>query len=111
MDKEQRQVVVICAVRVYNDGMNNPFNPNRPWQVGKYHIEDHEKHDDNSNNRVPFLSVLNLGPPIPRTCEHCKFYGKFSGEMTDCINEHVNYLVDYLAINKDFGCIFWEGKE
>ena len=101
MDKEQRQVVVICAVRVYNDGMNNPiiygFNENDGMMLAEEDVR---------------LTELHLqDKAIPHTCEHCKFYGKFSGEMTDCINEHVNYLVDYLAINKDFGCIFWEGKE
>jgi hypothetical protein len=44
---------------------------------------------------------------VPRTCEYCKHYGK---QMTDCDNEKVNKLVDFLSINKDFGCIFWEGK-
>jgi hypothetical protein len=107
VDKEQRQVVVICAVRVYNDGMNNP---NIVEVSGTLTIEKSRVsmifNDDDLTCKVKII-----GEVAPHTCEHCKFYGKFSGEMTDCINEHVNYLVDYLAINKDFGCIFWEGKE
>ena len=44
---------------------------------------------------------------VPRTCEHCKYFGK---ELKDCDNKEVNSLVDFLSINKDFGCIFWEAN-
>jgi hypothetical protein len=68
---------------------------------------------DNPYKRVPFLSVLNLDPPIPHTCEHCKFYEsdwKFCNSIdVEKRIEANDYLV--LAFSKDFGCIFWGGKE
>ena len=107
MDKEQRQVVVICAVRVYNDGMNNPiiygFNENDGMMLAEEDVR---------------LTELHLqDKAIPHTCEHCKFWGKpYDVTMAYCNNEVLIEMIDGGPeeppyFHKDFGCIFWEGKE
>jgi hypothetical protein len=54
---------------------------------------------------------------VPHTCEHCKFWGKpYDVTMAYCNNEVLIEMIDGGPeeppyFHKDFGCIFWEGKE
>ncbi|MFA7254014.1 MAG: hypothetical protein WC107_05685 [Patescibacteria group bacterium] len=59
---------------------------------------------------------------IPRTCEHCKFWMQnVEGRENfgECLHNDVtgdnDYVwapyLHYVYFRKDFGCIFWEGKE
>jgi len=54
-----------------------------------------------------------IGTRVPHTCEHCKFYEngwRFCNNMeVEKRLEANDYLV--IAFAKDFGCIFWKGKE
>jgi hypothetical protein len=68
--------------------------------------------DDNLTCKVKIIGTV-----LPRTCEHCMFWEKPDDYIgSPCSNENVNGLVDdgpedRVYFRKDFGCIFWEGKE
>jgi hypothetical protein len=93
--------------------MNNSFNPNRPWQawqVGKYHIEDHELVLEpyaylGTNVTITFLK---------NTCEHCKFWEQWNSDIGKCHSADCDKNIasnDEVFFVNTFGCIFWEGKE
>jgi hypothetical protein len=88
-------------VRVYNGGMDE--------YTAREVVIDYIKEVFSKPGRLDDIPVIE----IPHTCEHCKFYD-IAWEF--CNNKDVEGLVTTFDngksyFKKDFGCIFWEGKE
>lgn len=79
-----------------------------------------------SSDEISYKVVF-IGNVIPHTCEHCKFWDKSilpsDNGIGKCSNSRVDIHVMFVILAgvpideitlyypKDFGCIFWEGKE